>query len=436
MINKIVIHINKLLKNNLFNNFKIILSGGIAVKFLGFITTILIIRFLSPADYGIYSFLLANIMLLVSLSDLEMKRTAMVFSGQQEERKDSIFGFYLGMRIIICLLITVLILLFGEYILSVIKKPELTRFIPVFLTGFWGWAFFMTNDSYLEFMQQFKKKTALNIFRSFLTLLAISIIIILNKNQINIITLVYLIPLLFLIIFIPNFLNIFRGFSWQDITRNFLVKIFNYQKKMTIWALINTFAPRVHILMIAAFLPMSKVGIFSAAFTLIKFMQIIPGAINTATFSQFTRYKGKELYNKTTRLIKLLSVFSVSTIPVIFIFPFIIRTLFGDNYSESIVISQILFFLIVLLIINIPVKNTLIIYNKQEILALFRFLSVILNIILNLITIPVYGVFAAAINAVLSVSLFNLLSFLYYFSLKHIIFSKDEIKNENIGTSI
>src|SRR3989338_1273769 len=90
---------------------------------------------------------------------------------------------------------------------------------------------------------------------------------------------------------------------------------------------------------------------------------------------------------------------------------------FGNEFYNSIIILKILAVALLFMFILRPFSRTLIVINKQKLNASIVFSIMILNIILNLILIPIFSYVGAAITILICEMVFFFST--YYYAAKH-----------------
>lgn len=162
-----------------------------------------------------------------------------------------------------------------------------------------------------------------------------------------------------------------------------------------------------------------ETGIYGAAYKFFEVITFIPAALSTALFPVLVKLHAKlqdvdneqirKLYFKSLKILFIMSMFTVFAF--IALLPFVIN-LFLPAYIASIKSIMILTLAIPFMFCHFPAVQVLFSTNKYFKVIIFN--SVILlsvNIILNLIFIPMYGFIAASWITVLS----EALSFIIYF---------------------
>lgn len=149
--------------------------------------------------------------------------------------------------------------------------------------------------------------------------------------------------------------------------------------------------------------------------TLIPFnLNFIPLSIMTFAYPYFARNQNNKLWAKQQykKMAKILALFNaIISIILIAFAPWIIRILFGDQYTDSVLPFQILSFgYFIAGTFRIPAGNTLVALGKIRINLINSLISGTANIILDIILIIKYGAVGAAIATVSVFILSSLIS--------------------------
>ena len=163
---------------------------------------------------------------------------------------------------------------------------------------------------------------------------------------------------------------------------------------------------RIDLVMLQFFKGETIVGLYGAAETIIRNLIIFPSVFIVSIYPSLSRYfiKDKEklyyLYKKSFLYVFLFSLFIVIGC---FIFgKFVILLMFGKEFIESVFILKLISiggFFLFLNLINICYLNAT---NKPIINAYIFIFGAVINIILNLMLIPMYSYTGAAISSIIS----------------------------------
>jgi len=170
-------------------------------------------------------------------------------------------------------------------------------------------------------------------------------------------------------------------------------------------------------IMLGIFRPKSDVGIYNVALRISALTGITLGAINTIAAPKFAEFFGrgdmKGLEQTVRHSTKLIFWTSFSAFLVIFIFPSFILGIFGQEFKIGIYALMLLTFGQFVNSISGSVGYILQMTGKQKIFQNIIIFATIINIILNYLLIPRYGINGAAIASMVSMILWNFLSMVY-----------------------
>jgi O-antigen/teichoic acid export membrane protein len=163
---------------------------------------------------------------------------------------------------------------------------------------------------------------------------------------------------------------------------------------------------KVDQVMINSMLNSVEVGYYAAAVKLSEFWYFLPMLIVGSIFPKIIEYKktNLELYHdKLEKLHTFLYIISIIIVLIVFLnSDNIILLLYGEQYSNSIIVLQIHIFSLIFVSLATATSRWIYIENLQY-TAIYRVLfAAILNIVLNYIFIPLYGIKAAASATLLS----------------------------------
>lgn len=184
--------------------------------------------------------------------------------------------------------------------------------------------------------------------------------------------------------------------------------------------LINT---QIDSLMIGYFLDKTEVGIYAVAVILVEGLNLIPDSVQRVSYATISNYYGKNNYKSMINFMKD-SVLKVSAVTVLFSFALV---LFGHYVIEILFSKEFLLAyspLLILLVgysINAPISSingTLQSIGKVTLLFRISLICAILNLSLNFLLVPEYGINGAAIAT--STSLIFMAFLKAYFIIKYV----------------
>jgi PST family polysaccharide transporter len=166
---------------------------------------------------------------------------------------------------------------------------------------------------------------------------------------------------------------------------------------------------RIDQIMLGQILDDRAVGIYSAAVRISEVWYFIPMAIAASVFPAIieAKKKSEEFYcQRLQKLYDLMVLVAVSiALPMTFLSGWIVTLLFGQAYAASGIVLAIHIWAGVFVFLGVASGKWFLVENLQK-LAFYRtFWGMVINILLNVLLIPKYGVVGAAIATVISYSI-------------------------------
>ncbi|WP_297133228.1 lipid II flippase MurJ [Terrisporobacter sp.] len=221
-------------------------------------------------------------------------------------------------------------------------------------------------------------------------IMAISII----KNMI------YIIAYIWKIRYIPNPLKI---------NISVLISLIKFGFYPMITALLVNLNYKVDIFILKYHVDNTQVGLYSVGATLAEYAWLLPDAFKDVLFSKTAKDDSVE---EIIWCIKVSMLFSLVAFVGIFIFgKLIINILYGSEFLNSYKVTCIIFLGIPSMALFKLIGPLYISKGEQKFYFYTLLLSVMANIILNIISIPLYGVEGAAMSSVISYSISGVVFF-------------------------
>ena len=382
------------------------LLGYAAQLGLAFVSFLLLVRTMSPYDFGVW------VLFLTPTSFAEMGRIGLTqnavvkFYVDEVAERSSIVtaGFVLN---ILCTLVLSIILIGISFPLSVLwSAPEL----PALMLWYPAIALVHGTARYFDGIhmgnQDFKGV--------FLSKLIYGLVFILGIAwvwwKIGTVDLPYL-PLLQLIAAIPSLLifALYRRSYLQfgPIVNGWLSKIFHFGKFVLGTNFSSMFFNKVDLLMLAFFLNPVAVGLYNVATRITNYMEVPMSGISQAIYPRLAQVGQEQGYLKVgalyERSVGYLLALTIPIVGVVFFFPEpIIQLVAGSQYLEAAPILSIL-------VVAVLVKPwgrlfgiTLDAIGKPKLNFYFLVSGLVLNITLNVMLIQLWGLKGAAFATLLS----------------------------------
>ncbi|HIF9415870.1 TPA: flippase [Photobacterium damselae] len=163
---------------------------------------------------------------------------------------------------------------------------------------------------------------------------------------------------------------------------------------------------RIDQLMIKSYLGDEPLGVYAAVLPLAMIWTFIPTTLTTSLSPFIARKKQEGESSYWLSLKKIFRLYAILgwiiCIIVVITAPFAVELLFGASYSDGVLVLQIIVFTNIF--INMGVAQSLWILNEgRSKLAMYRtFIGAIICVTSNMVLIPIYGIYGAAVSAVLA----------------------------------
>jgi len=214
----------------------------------------------------------------------------------------------------------------------------------------------------------------------------------------------------------------FLGIRLSDLKLDLanLMRVSNYGWKAGLSNLIAFFNYKADILLLGFFLGVAPVGIYAVAVQLVEKLWLFSQAVSTVVFPKLSElYRDKSEFHRSDLTITVckvvLALTSVAALTLGLVAFWLIPYAFGTSFNQAILVIWILLPGIVLISVSRVLANDIAARGHPEINLYSSLIVVIVNVILNLLLIPSFGVFGAAvattiaytINAVFKLSVYR-----------------------------
>lgn len=388
-----------------FLNTSWLLFEKVARLILNFFVTIAVIRYLGPNEFGLYSYAISFYGLFVAFVSLGLESISIRELVKQPEKRDEILGsvFYtqqVGAVIAIFLItLTLFITSEGLFTSTLILIISISSFFQTF--------------NVIDYYFRSTVKAKYSVYVLFTSVLLVSIIkltLILIKA-----------PLVYFIIaysfeFVLNAIGYLIVYHLQKLK----IVQWKFDKKLATsllkdsWPLILSgvvvsIYMKVDQVLIKNMLDVKEVGYYAAAVRLSESWYFIPVAISNALFPAIVNAKNisKELYlSRLQKLYDILAWIAIGiSVPVSFFSTEIINLLYGSKYLSSAPILTIYIWAGAAVFLGVASSQYLVTENLTKISLMRTSLGMIVNVILNIIFIPKYGIIGSAVATLISYTL-------------------------------
>ena len=391
----------KIISSKLFKNLSVVFSETVVTKILNFVIILLLTRQLGPEEYGKYSFIFVTMAFCSSFFDFGMENTAVRFANKKSETRNSIFGLYLFVKMLILFGIILVLMLFGGQIFALIHKSELSKYIPFLIIGILGESLFFVNDTYLQAVQKFTLRAYLNICKYSLNLIFIVILFLEKLLYLKYVFCMYFIPLGITILFIPKYIEFLKNYFSKNLPTELLKEIFNYEKWMFVLSIGTNTLQKIDFFMISYWVSYIQIGIYNAAIQLAAVVSFLPYVFGKVLLPKLAEMENPEICSFIKKFDKILILACIVMTLCIPLTDFVVPVLLGEQYVLSIPVLKILLFAFILTFYVAPTEQALYALGLPKIITQGRYIQLFTLIGLNFLMIPKFGIVGSAFSVLM-----------------------------------
>ncbi len=391
--------------NSFSKNSLITLLNNLFVFVFGFISMIIISRVLGPEGKGIYSLILLIPGLIMTFGSFGLGSGNVYFVGS---KKYSIQEVVSNSLVLTILLGSFLILVFwGMLQLDFFKNFINHNQIP----SFYLWLVVITIpvSLLLSFFQEVIRGKGeiinynkINFLRNFLELAIIVILVLVLKKGVGGAVSSYVFSTILVALFVVVLILKIAKLRFS-LNKKLLKDSIIYGGKIYLANAISLLNYRLDMFLIAFFLNPLAVGIYSIAVGMSERLFLIPGAFSVVLYPKISSLKGSEANDFTPRIVRqIFFIMIVISLLLVFLAAPLIRILFGSTFLPAVAPFIILLPGIIAFGIGGVLASDLAGRGKPQYAVYSSLTCLIINIILNIILIPKWGISGAAAASAVS----------------------------------
>ena len=392
------------LKSKTAKDSMLTLSGNLIAQFLSLFVIIIVSRFLSVAEYGIYS-ILNNISSFVQdMADMGMNgaitRFVAEFRANDElEKENQVICYSIKRKLINLVIVFILLVLCAKPIASywLHDSSKYQYIYLIILTCAFSLlvsALRSILQGRLEFKRYFISVVVWNFvwagtivlmaFANYLTVVS-SIIAGVVSGAINLILCIKLVGI-----------NISQVIYTKEINEGVKKKFNNFGNWMLLWALFAILQSKLDVFMLASFTTTEQVSYYDIASKVIKPVLMVVSAYSQVLNPQFASMDRNKLMERIKAVAKFIGLISAVIIVGIILVGPVINLVFGHKYDNAIIPAQMLLFAIIFYVWTVPFNSALYALNKPFIFTLAAFIGLIVTAVGDYLLLGEYGAIGAA----------------------------------------
>jgi O-antigen/teichoic acid export membrane protein len=401
-----------LIYQNILRNTSVLVLGQFLCGLISFINSIFIARWLGPAGYGEYAFIYAFLGLFGWLISFGMDNILVREASQNRQDVDRIWVNGWLLQTLFAGIATFL-MLFASTILAISIETVFLLIIGA-IEVFWLLPFMLVYRILQVELQQWRSVLA-SLSRQ---LIWLGLVFYLARGPIN----------FYQLIWARSLTAIFEIFILYLLSRKYLPRRFKIDplliRKILIfsWPLALTSLSiavyhRIDRVLIAQYLNAYQLGLYATADNIASLISIVPIAFMTSVYPVLSKLVGDlDRFNRTSNIsFRWVIVFCVGMAGFLTLLgPTLTSIVYGDKFLFSGEILRVLSWAQVSVCYGVVISQVLISQNLQRYILISTTIGAVVNLIGNLIVLPIYGVLGAAWVTVISYSLSGIFIFLLF----------------------
>ena len=369
-----------------------------------FAVGILIIRYLAPEEFGLLSYAMSYVGIFASISSLGIDSILTRELIKDPNQRDNLLGTAFTLKIIGAIAATVLLI----SILPLTTNDSFTNLMILIIAS----ATFFQSFNVIDFYFQSKVMAKFSVFAqsgSFLLSSIIKIMLIIFKAPLVYFAIVILVEAIFLAV---GFIIVYKFqklklADWKA-DKNLALKILNDSWPLILSGVVIAIYMKISQVLIKEMMNETEVGYYGAAVRLCEAWYFVPLAITASLFPAIVNAKkiSENLYlSRLQKLYDLMAWIAILIALPVSIFSETITTiLFGKGYLPSAPVLSIYIWAGVATFLGVSSSQYLITENLTKLSFYRTLLGMIVNVVLNILFIPKFGIIGSAYATLISFS--------------------------------
>jgi O-antigen/teichoic acid export membrane protein len=385
----------------LFGNTTLAYISNIVVKLGSSVLFIFIGRILGPADAGIFNLGITFFTIILALSDLGLQELFVREVAPRREESGRYLTNYLVMRTILVVIGYAILFLLIYFLLP--YQPETKTVILILGLAVLPEALFALFQALFVAHERLLVPTLAAVANSGFKL-GVGFWLLINDFPVT--TIAWVMPIgsaLSLLILLPGLLRLFRHIPQKIAGRLDFAFSLTQLRYMPGFILISTFLTldfQLDAFLISLYLNEADIGWYGAAQTIVLGFWMMATAIRTTLYPVMARAHQEApeklpiIYRRAHQYLLLVALPIAAGITLLA--PPIVRLVYADDFDAAIPALQIMIWAVVFAFINVPNARLVLVRNRQKQAGWMTGISMIVNVVLNLLLIPRYGIVGAA----------------------------------------
>lgn len=372
---------------------------------IAFFVGVYVVRYLGPENFGVLSYAISFVGLFATIATLGLDSIVVRELVKDPDRRDEVLGSVFYLRIIGAVIAVILTI-----VTSFILKES---FFNILLISIIVTSTLFQSLNVVEYYFQARVESKFNVYVQSSSLILASIIkvlLVLLSAPLIYFAVVYVLEFMFLSVgfFIVYKINDLKISNWK-FKSSTAIELVKDAWPLILSGVVIAVYMKIDQVMIKNMLSNKELGYYAAAVKLSEAWYFVPMAISTSLFPAIVKAKqvSEKLYfSRLQKLYDILAWMAIAiAIPVTFLSEFIIKIIFGVKFLPAAPVLTIYIWAGVATFLGVASSQYLISENMTK-LSFFRtLLGLIINVFLNLILIPIYGIVGSALATLISYTL-------------------------------
>lgn len=359
-------------------------------------------RYLGPAQYGLFSYAIAFVAIFSGIAKLGLDSIVVKYLVSEPKKTDYFIGTAFWLKIFGALIAWTLIGI-ATYLS---KNDKLTNLYIVIIASGVIFQSFEVIEFYFQSKVLSKYVSICKIIQLIISSI-VKIYLVSIKAELILFVLVSVIDQLVLsMALVIAYKNISHNSFYKKMSFSVVNKMLKDSWPLMLSTISILVYMRIDQIMIKNMIGARELGIFTAAVTVVSCFYFVPSLISNSVFPSIIRARNSDTtiyYRRLQLLITTLCWLSILIyLPIAIFSDFIIETLFGNDFIEAGKVLKVYCFAGFFVFLGVSSSNWFINEGLQKNMMYRTLFGALLNIVMNLILIPKYGIVGAAFSTLAS----------------------------------
>lgn len=394
----------------LFSNAFLAFTSNVIVRLSSTLLFIVIGRQLGPTESGTFSLGVIYYTFVFGLSAWGLQELLVREVAPRRDESGRYLVNYLALRLLLTL--ATYALLVGGLRLFQPYAPETNQVILILALAAIPEAIFSICQALFEAHEQLIVPAAAAVVNSAIKLAGGFWLLARGGDVVDVAWVMPLGSALSLLVFVPGLVRLFRRVPQRVAGRldlPFAAEQFRATPGFFVIHLFSLLDYQADALLISLMLGETELGYYAAAQAILLGFNLVPVAVRAAVYPLMSRYhtdapdKLAILYEKVTYYLIVLAL--PIAVGVSLLAGPIIELIYGPAFGPAAAVLSISIWAVVFLYLNVPDARLMLVHNRQRQASILMGVSMALNVALNLLLIPRFGIAGAAATKVLATAL-------------------------------